>query len=173
MTWNYPFEPDELKATDLARDDFVGGYRTIGVLNDNDTHRERELIGDSDYGKPGEFEEGEAWLLNFTVSASSRSFDDFIMWITGDSHTPDDDEYFYQNAGRLSETYSAGEVGGTILVTWDMVEDSFNSDIQFRMLANDDFGGNMFLSYQAIRVKRPSHTDFIRSADGSSGENFD
>ena len=173
MSWNYPFEPNELRDADLDRDDFAGGYRTIGVLSDNDTHRERELIGDADYGKPGEFEPGEAWLLNFTVSASSRSFDDFIMWITGDSHSPDDDEYFYQNAGRLSETYSAGEVGGTILVTWDMVESSFNQDIQFRMLANDDFGGNMFLSYQAIRVKPPSIDRAIRSNEQGSGETFD
>ena len=173
MGYNYSVKAGEYDDLNLHEDDLAGGYRTIGVLSDNDTHRERELIGDADYGKSGGFAPGEIWLLNYSLSASSRSFDDFIYWITGDSHSPDDDEYFYQNAGRLSSTYDDGELGGSILVTWDMVEDSFNEDIQFRMLANDDFGGNMFLSYQAVRVKRAGDPEGKpHDGTGSGGETF-
>lgn len=173
MGYTYEVKPGEYDDINLHGDDLVGGYRTIGALLDNDTDRQRELIGDSDYGTAREMKPGDVWILNYSLSASSRSFDDFIYWIVGDDYSPDEDQYFYQNAGRLSSTYDAGEVGGSILVTYDMVEDSYNEDIQFRMLANDDFGGNMFLSYQAIRVKRggnPQETTY--AGDGTSGEDF-
>ena len=168
-----PGEWDSISVTD----DFLGGYRTFTFPDENDDEQLRSLIGDADYGvtrgntggDPGILP-GEAWLLSYELSASRRNFDNFVFNLVEDSVSPD--TVFRQSTSRLSETFSNG-LTGSFLVTYDMVEDSFRGDIQAQIIALDDSTGNMFLSYQAVRVKREAQTTAIFSVDDDSGENFD
>ena len=172
--FEYDFKPGELNSQPIEGD-FVGGYRT-DFTNDeaNDTIRFRSLIRDADYGNPegNSIQPGEVWQISVQVSFSQRNFDNFVLRLVGDS-AGGDDGTFTQKVSRLSSAFDDGSISETILVTYEMVEPSFREDVQVRMTMLDATTSNIFLSYQAVRVKKEAQTTAIFSVDDDSGENFD
>lgn len=172
MTGNISYEPGALDDIETS-EDFVSFNRIDSYTSANELIRFRDIIGGSTYG-PGAFLPGDIWYLFVTFGTSSENFDDFNFSISSDSYNPDGtkgDEILWQTV--VSD--SSDEIQTiTLPVSWEMVENSFNEDIQIRITTLDGSGGNIFVNGHAIRVKRggdPTRT--TTNSTGNSGESFD
>lgn len=172
MPGNISYEPGALDDIKTG-EDFVSFNRVDSYTSANDLMRFRDIIGGSTYG-PGEFLPGDIWYLFVTFGTSSENFDDFNFAIASDSATPDGvkgDEVLWQTV--VSDS-SDDIMTVSMPVSWEMVENSFNEDIQVRVTSLDDSGANVFVNGHAIRVKRGGDPErATTNSDGTTGESFD
>lgn len=163
-------KPYEWSHSDEAID--IATYmETDSIGNDaNDTVRFREVIYDGleggnidDY--ENEFAPGEVWHVEAEVTLPER-FQEYEVTITGDSYTPDSEEYIRRKVIRPSE-FLTEKIEA--VVSWPMISMSFNQDVQIRITSlEDEGGGNVHVSVQATCVKpaaRIEWTTFSRGND--------